>query len=196
VPEPDPPLEDLASYVEAGEPDVGDGRGHSAVRDAVARAAAKVGELVDGDGELAPASAVTTDGRDIDDVLVEHRVLGDQRVLLQAFDARWGAQPSRTRVALGTLQLRPADPVGNDPCSRVLRGHLHLRISFVRIPVELEVEPWHTYGLVLHLRPVRHSAGHIGWHRRWAWFATGHRLLDQMRRTMEDALQRSSTPPA
>ncbi len=155
-------------------------------RDVAAKVGQWVTEVVEGDGQMAPPKSLDVGGEGAkDDSIVIHRVLGEPRLLLQAFDRRWGLQPSRTRVALGTLALHPdGDDAGVGP-SRALRGRLHLRVSFLAVPVELEVTPWHTYGLVLTLRPDRRGSTAIGWHRRRAWFAAGHRILDQMRRVLE-----------
>lgn len=183
---PEHPLDELPLYLDDDGPRrPGAPPAKYTARDVAVRVSHWVGDLVDGDGSMAPPTNLDAGEGAKDDVVVIHRVLGDPRVLLAAFDERWGVQPSRTRGAWGTLALRPqVAPAG---WQRTLPGHLHLRISFAGVPVELEVTPWHTYGLVLCLRPVRHVKGAIGWHRRWAWFAAGHRILDQMRRTLETA---------
>lgn len=161
-------------------------------RDVATKVGQWVNEIVEGDGALAPPTSLDTHGEGAkDDVVVIHRVLGEPHTLLAAFDRRWGGQPSRTRDALGTLELQPDDD-GASAWSRAVPGRLHLRISFLPVPVELEATPWHTYGLVLSLRPVRHGAATIGWHRRWAWFTAGHRVLDQMRRTLEAEARRAA----
>ena len=177
------PVDELPSYL-----DLNDDRRAPAepprytARDVAARVGAWVGDLVDGDGSMAPPSRFESDEGAKDDLIVVHRVLGNPVALVAAFDKRWGAGPSQMRAALGTLRLGP-DEGGSWP--RTLRGHLHLRMSFVPVPVELEIVPWHTYGLVLTLRPVRHLMARIGWHRRWTWFGASHRILDNVRRELE-----------
>lgn len=162
-------------------------------RDVANRVGTWVTEIVEGDGELAPSTSLDTHADATkDDVIVVHRVLGPPPALLDAFDRRWGTQPSRLRTATGTLDLRPADEVDGSgagargAATRLLAGRLSLRLSLRTVPVELEVVPWHTYGLVLTLRPVRGAAA-VRRHRRWVWFSTGHRALDQMRRALEGA---------
>ena len=155
-------------------------------RDVAVKVSTWVGEVVDGDGSMAPPSSFAGEQSAKDDLTVIHRVLGRPAVMLDAFDDRWGRAPSTVRVALGTLRLRPDTTAARRASlSRAVPGQLRLRTSFVPIPVELEIMPWQTYGLVLTLRPVRHVVSHIGWHRRWAWFSAGHRALDAMRRPLE-----------
>lgn len=155
-------------------------------RDVAGKVGQWVTEIVEGDGEMAPPKSLDLSGESAkDDTIVIHRVLGEPDALLADFDRRWGLQPTRTRAALGTLALRPADD-GSGP-TRSLRGQMHLRVSFLPVPVELEVTPWHTYGVVLTLRPDRRGGAAIAWHRRRGWFAAGHRILDQMRRTLESS---------
>ncbi len=178
--DPDAPLTELPSYL-GDEPAVA-GPDRPGVREVVARAAARMGELVDGDGTLAPAATTIPDTRDIDDLVVVQRVLGDPAVLRERFDRRWGAQPSLTRVALGTLHLRPD---ASDERARVLRGRLSLRTAPVAVPVTVTLDPWQTYGVVVQLQPVRVRSHRMGRARRWAWFRAGHAALDQMRRTLE-----------
>lgn len=179
--DPEPPLAELPSYL-GDERDEAAGRERPGVREVVARAAARVGELVDGDGELAPAATIIADPRDVDDVVVVQRVLGDPAVLRERFDRRWGAQPSRTRAALGTLYLRPDDGAGR---ARVLHGRFTLRTALMAVPVTLTLDPWQTYGVVLQLQPERARSHRMGRARRWAWFRAGHAVLDQMRRALE-----------
>lgn len=150
--------------------------------------AAKVGqwmtEIVEGDGTMAPTMALDQGGEGAkDDALVVHRVLGDPARLLPAFDRRWGAGTVRLRGAVGTLVLHP-DPDPHGPVRR-LRGEMRLRLSVTAMPCELEVLPWHTYGLVLSLRPDRRGSSAVPRHRRWRWFTASHRILDQMRRALE-----------
>lgn len=154
-------------------------------RDVAGKVGQWVTEIVEGDGEMAPPKSLDlTDEGTKDDTIVIHRVLGSPAALLAAFDQRWGLQPTRSRVALGTLALRPPDDAGRGP-TRTLGGQMHLRVSFLAVPVELEVTPWHTYGIVLTLRPDKRNGAAVAWHRRRAWFAAGHRILDQMRLTLE-----------
>ena len=182
---PEHPLEELPLYLEDGAARrPGPPAPKVTARDVASRVSAWVGDLVDGDGSMAAPSSLDPMMESAkDDVVVIHRVLGDPAALLTAFDGRWGREPSRLGVALGTLQLDRATAVTAG--RRALPGQLRLRWSFRPLPVELEAVPWHTYGLVISLRPARHGTTALGWHRRWAWFAAGHRLLDQMRRTLE-----------
>ena len=178
--DPDPSLAELPSYL--GDEPAGPAPERPGVREVVARAAARVGELVDGDGTLAPAASSIPDTRDIDDLVVVQRVLGDPALLRERFDRRWGAQPSRTRSALGTLHLRPDD---SDDRARVLRGRLSLRTALVAVPVTVTLDPWQSYGVVVQLQPTRARSHRMGRTRRWAWFRAGHAVLDQMRRALE-----------
>lgn len=179
------PDDELPSYLDAGEaarPTAVPVR--VTARDVAGKVGQWVTEIVEGDGTMAPTMPLDQGGEGPkDDALVVHRVLGEPARLLAAFDRRWGAAPCRLRGAVGTLSLEAAPPA-DGPVRRV-RGEMRLRLALVPMPVELEVVPWHTYGLVLSLRPDRRGSSAVPRHRRWSWFTASHRILDQMRRTLE-----------
>ena len=155
----------------------------SALTAATGRAVQAVKELVEaGDGgELgrAPMSELT---RDRASVLMTHYLLGPPDELARRVAVFWGDRNGRARSLWGTVCLRPATL--DHPVVQGWRGHVRLRTSLVPIPVDLEVERWRSIGLMITLRPT-HTHGRIGAHRRWAWFSTGHGVLEQVRVAVE-----------
>ena len=109
-------------------------------------------------------------------------LLGPPDELARRVALFWGDRNGRARSLWGTVRLRPATL--DHPVVQSWRGHVRLRTSLVPIPVDLEVERWRSIGLMITLRPT-HTHGRIGAHRRWAWFSTGHGVLEQVRVAVE-----------
>jgi hypothetical protein len=152
---------------------------------ATERAVDAVRQLV-GPGAGATGWAVSTEpGREAaTNTVLVHHLLGPPNELAPAVARFLADRGGRVRSLWGTATLAPAE--SDRPVLCAWRGRLRLRTSFARIPFELEAEAWRSVGLVLTLRPARARDRRIGAHRRWAWFHTGHGVLEQVRRAVED----------
>lgn len=155
----------------------------SAISAATSRAVLAVKGLVEANGVGEPGWAPSSEPvREVASVLMTHYLLGPPDELARAVARFWGERNGRARSLWGSVRLR-SEPLDR-PVVQGWRGHMRLRTSPVAIPVELDVERWRSVGLMVTLRPARLHA-RIGAHRRWAWFATGHGVLEQMRLAAE-----------
>ena len=155
----------------------------SALSAVTGRAVLAVKGLVEANGAGEPGWAPSAEPvREVGSVLMTHYLLGPPDELARAVARFWEERNGRARSLWGSVRLGPA--ALDRPVVRGWRGHMRLRTSPVAIPVELDVERWRSVGLMVTLRPARNHA-RIGAHRRWAWFATGHAILEQMRLAVE-----------
>jgi hypothetical protein len=151
------------------------GRAVHAVRDFVDQDAAA------GGAGWAPS---TEPGHGVDSVVMTHYLLGPPDDLATAIDRFFADRRGRCRTLWGSVRLAPAEV--DRPVVAAWAGQLRLRTSLAPIPFELDAERWRSIGLMLTMRPVRPHGRRIGAHRRWAWFHTGHGVLEQVRLAVED----------
>jgi hypothetical protein len=149
------------------------------------RAVVAVRGFVDDGGVSASGWAPSIEPvRDVGTVVMTHYLLGPPEELLAAIDRFFVERHGRCRSLWGSVRLAPA--VVDRPVLAAWRGQLRMCTSTRPIPFELDAERWRSVGLMVTLRPVRPHGRRIGAHRRWAWFHTGHGVLEQVRRAVED----------
>ena len=117
----------------------------------------------------------------------------------RAFDAVLPhlAEPIVTPRGTLTLSVDSAGRSRSDASQlRAIAGRLHLWLSPVPLPVELDLVPWGRWRTMITLHPDRRFGWSVGAHRRSRYFATGHAamdvLIDELR---EHAGPGSSDPP-
>jgi hypothetical protein len=119
-------------------------------------------------------------------------ILAHADLVAPAFDAWLAVTGGAVRTCAGRLQRADRLLTGQPHQLRAIAASLHLRSSPLPVPVDLELMPWGSYRAVLNLSLARRVVRTMGWHRRSAYFAAGHAVLERVR----EHLEREIAPPA
>jgi hypothetical protein len=188
---------------EAPSPPAAESPRHQHLADAVHDSWAALGRAAQqlSDRLAAPSAAIGGTGYETAHGLViaiaRHLVMapGDA---VRAFDALLPrlAEPIVTRR--GTLTLS-VDSVGRGRPDRsqlrAIGGRLHLWLSPVPLPVEMDLVPWGRWRTMITLHPDRRFAWSVGPHRRSRYFAAGHAAMDAVIEELRSLSGASARPP-
>jgi hypothetical protein len=113
---------------------------------------------------------------------------------VRAFDALLPRLVDPIVTPRGTLTLS-VDSAGRRRTDvsqlRAIAGRLHLWLSPIPLPVELDLVPWGRWRTMITLHPDRRFGWSIGPHRRSRYFAAGHAAMDAL---IDDLRSLSGTP--